>query len=152
MSSSQISSITPSASPIYAARGSAAPQALSDQPNSLVLVGAQAIYILIGEGDFAVSPFTIDADLVLGVSPFTTDADLALDPRSLLDAPLLGDAMAAKGLHQLHGRLGRNSHWRCRGNCQRIGYWRRPRKPVVPWRTVRGSVEDVRHVRWIPHA
>jgi hypothetical protein len=58
-------------------------EALGVQRNSVVLVGAQAIYIITGEGDLAVSPFTIDADLVLAVSPFTTDADLALDPRRL---------------------------------------------------------------------
>lgn len=81
-------------------------EALGDHRASLVLVGAQAIYIVLGEDTLAVSPFTIDADLVLGVSPFTTDVDVGLDPRRLVDVPLLDDAMAAKGFALVQGKVG----------------------------------------------
>jgi hypothetical protein len=47
---------------------------------SVVLVGAQAIYIHTGEADFAVSPFTYDADL-------------AINPKELADDPKLIDVM-----------------------------------------------------------
>jgi hypothetical protein len=43
---------------------------------SVILVGAQAIYIHTGEAEFAVSPFTYDADLVI-------------DPKQLADSPKL---------------------------------------------------------------
>src|SRR5437879_6000802 len=95
--------------PLYVAARRAlldALDALGVQRNSVVLVGAQAIYVITGEGDLAVSPFTVDADLVLAVSPFTTDADLALDPRRLRPEPLLDDAMAAGGFRPMEGRVG----------------------------------------------
>jgi len=41
-------------------------QALGEQRNAVVLVGAQAIYLRVGEADFEVT-----------VAPYTTDADLA---------------------------------------------------------------------------
>lgn len=50
--------------------------ALGVHRRAVVLVGAQAIYHHIGEGDLA-------------VAPYTTDGDLALDPRELDDEPLL---------------------------------------------------------------
>lgn len=45
-------------------------EALGDQRDALVLVGAQAIYLHTGEGDLA-------------VAPYTTDGDIALDPSEL---------------------------------------------------------------------
>jgi hypothetical protein len=39
--------------------------ALGEQRAAIVLVGAQAIYVRTGEGDFAVAPYTLDADLAL---------------------------------------------------------------------------------------
>ena len=39
--------------------------ALADQRDAFVLVGAQAIYLHAGEGDIAVAPYTTDADLVI---------------------------------------------------------------------------------------
>ena len=59
-------------------------EALRDQLDAVILVGAQAIYLHAGEAN-------------LTVAPFTTDADLALDPRALLSDPKLADAMAAGG-------------------------------------------------------
>jgi hypothetical protein len=56
--------------------------ALADQRDSIVVVGAQAIYLHVGEADLAVPAMTIDADL-------------ALDPSQLLDAPLITESMAA---------------------------------------------------------
>lgn len=54
--------------------------ALEPQLDSIILMGAQAIYLHAGEGDLA-------------VAPFTTDADLALDIDLLADDPRLEDAM-----------------------------------------------------------
>lgn len=59
-------------------------EALGTHRKSIVLVGAQAIYLHIGEGDLA-------------VSPYTTDADLVLDPRDLDDEPDLAGALKAAG-------------------------------------------------------
>jgi Nucleotidyltransferase len=39
--------------------------ALGEQRAAVILVGAQAIYLHTGEGDLAVAPFTLDADLAL---------------------------------------------------------------------------------------
>ncbi len=50
--------------------------ALSPHLESIVLVGAQAVYVHAGEADIA-------------VAPFTQDGDLAIDPRSLGNAPLI---------------------------------------------------------------
>ena len=44
--------------------------ALGSHRNAMVLVGAQAVYLRVGEGDLA-------------VAPFTTDGDLAIDPTLL---------------------------------------------------------------------
>ncbi len=59
-------------------------EALRSHTASCVLVGAQAVYLHTGASSIA-------------VAEFTTDADLALDPRSLANAPLLGDALRAAG-------------------------------------------------------
>lgn len=65
--------------PVYVAARKAlldALEALAEQLDAFVLVGAQAVYFHAGEGD-------------LLAAPFTSDADLALDPRALADEPLL---------------------------------------------------------------
>jgi hypothetical protein len=54
--------------------------ALGGQRRAVVLVGAQAVYVRVGEAGFA-------------VSPYTEDADLALSPELLLDEPALAEAM-----------------------------------------------------------
>lgn len=59
-------------------------EALASQRDAVVLVGAQAIYLHVGEGELAIAPFTIDADL-------------ALDPRHLMDHPLLEQLLRAEG-------------------------------------------------------
>jgi hypothetical protein len=56
---------------------------------SIILIGAQAIYLHTGEAEFAVAPFTYDADL-------------ALDPRSLAEVPNLIEAMQAAGFSPTH--------------------------------------------------
>lgn len=58
--------------------------ALGPHRRAVVLVGAQAIYLHVGEGDLA-------------VAPYTTDGDLAIDPRELEDEPTLAAAMKAAG-------------------------------------------------------
>jgi hypothetical protein len=55
-------------------------EALTEQRNALVLIGAQAIYIHTGSAPIAL-PET------------TKDSDVALDPRVLSDSPLLEEAM-----------------------------------------------------------
>lgn len=57
-------------------------EALQAHRNSIILVGAQAIYLHTGESDLA-------------VAPFTSDADLALDPMLLATEPALEQAMLA---------------------------------------------------------
>jgi hypothetical protein len=58
--------------------------ALQPHLESLVLVGAQAIYLHCGEADFA-------------VSPYTKDADLLIDPETLSNEPDICRAMEAAG-------------------------------------------------------
>lgn len=59
-------------------------EALGLHRQSVVLVGAQAVYLHTGEAHLA-------------VAPFTTDGDLLLDPRTLAKDPLLATAMQAGG-------------------------------------------------------
>jgi hypothetical protein len=56
--------------------------ALGEYRESIVLVGAQAIYLHVGEADLA-------------VAPYTTDGDLALDPATLATAPPLEGVLRA---------------------------------------------------------
>lgn len=56
--------------------------ALQEQLDSLVLVGAQAVYLRTG------SP-------IAAVAPYTTDADLAVDPRALRPSPPLPQLLRA---------------------------------------------------------
>src|SRR5262245_54515009 len=58
--------------------------ALGTHRRSVVLVGAQAIYLHAGEGGLA-------------VSPYTKDGDLAIDPRELDDEPALAATLEAAG-------------------------------------------------------
>ncbi len=50
--------------------------ALGTQSDSVVLVGAQAVYLRVGEADLA-------------VAPFAADGDIAIDPAMLADEPPL---------------------------------------------------------------
>jgi hypothetical protein len=60
--------------------------ALEEHLDSLVLVGAQAIYLHTGEVDEAIATETKDSDLVV-------------DPNGLADDPRLEDALSAAGFH-----------------------------------------------------
>lgn len=62
-------------------------EALHDQRDALVLIGAQAIYLHTGA-----------ATVALGEA--TKDSDLAVDPRALSDSPRLDDAMQRAGFHR----------------------------------------------------
>jgi hypothetical protein len=62
--------------------------ALGGHRSSVILVGAQAIYVHAGEATF-------------GMAPYTTDADLAIDPRLLEKAPPIQQAMTSAGFR--HG-------------------------------------------------
>jgi hypothetical protein len=53
---------------------------------ALVLVGAQAVYIRVGEADLA-------------VAPYTADGDLAIDPAMLTDIPPLEQALMRAGFY-----------------------------------------------------
>jgi hypothetical protein len=55
--------------------------ALGTHRDAIVLVGAQAVYLRVGEADLA-------------VAPFTTDGDLAIDPALLAEIPPLEQALA----------------------------------------------------------
>lgn len=57
-------------------------EALVSHRESIILVGAQAVYIHTGDVDMA-------------VAPHTTDADLVIDTSTLGDDPLIQDAMKA---------------------------------------------------------
>lgn len=59
---------------------------LREHRDSIIVAGAQAIYLRTGLSEY-----------MAGIAPYTTDADLALDPSSLGDRPALGDAMVAAG-------------------------------------------------------
>jgi len=61
-----------------------ATDALAEQIDALVLVGAQAIYLHAGDADLAVAEYTTDADFTIG-------------PADLADSPLLADLMTARG-------------------------------------------------------
>jgi hypothetical protein len=59
-------------------------EALVDHRNAIVLVGAQAVYLRVGEADLA-------------VAPFTTDRDLAVDPARLAESPALEQKLRSAG-------------------------------------------------------
>jgi len=59
-------------------------EALAAQRSAVILCGAQAIYLHVGEADFA-------------VSPYTSDADLMICPERLLKSPPIGAAMEGAG-------------------------------------------------------
>jgi len=65
-------------------------EALGDQRDSVIIAGAQAIYLQVGPGS-------------LPIADFTTDGDLALDPQRLADEPTLTQLMEAGGFElRLH--------------------------------------------------
>jgi hypothetical protein len=66
--------------------------ALAEHRESIILIGAQAIYVHTGDAEFAVAAYTYDADL-------------ALDPRGLLPDPRIDEAMRTAGF-ELRGNPG----------------------------------------------
>lgn len=62
-----------------------AADALADQLDAVVLVGAQAVYIHAGDADF------------VATAPYTTDADFCVAPADLSDIPLLPELLTAHG-------------------------------------------------------
>lgn len=73
--------------PLYVRARSAlldATDALAEQIDALVLVGAQAIYLHTGDADLAVAEYTTDADFTIG-------------PADLADSPLLAELLTARG-------------------------------------------------------
>ena len=61
-----------------------ATDAMAEQIDALVLVGAQAIYLHTGDADLAVAEYTTDADFTIG-------------PADLADSPLLAELLTARG-------------------------------------------------------
>lgn len=64
-----------------------AAEALTEHRESLVLIGAQAVYLRTGGLDVA-------------LAETTKDSDVALDPRVVADEPLLDDAMISAGFYR----------------------------------------------------
>lgn len=64
-----------------------AAEALAAHFDSIVLVGAQAIFLHTGVADFA-------------VAEFTTDADLGINPKTLDDEPLIAGLLLANGFRE----------------------------------------------------
>ena len=62
-----------------------AAEALAEQLDAVVLVGAQAVYLHTGDADF------------VAAAPYTTDADFCIAPAHLNDTPLLDELLAAHG-------------------------------------------------------
>jgi hypothetical protein len=60
--------------------------ALGQHHDAIVLVGAQAVYLRVGDADFA-------------VTPYTTDGDLVIDPAVLAEIPPLERALLDAGFH-----------------------------------------------------
>jgi hypothetical protein len=63
-------------------------EALAPHALALVIAGAQAVYIRVGDGDLA-------------VAPYTTDADITVDPQSLAPDPTIEAAVTAAGFAPL---------------------------------------------------
>ena len=59
-------------------------EAIGTHRDAVVLVGAQAVYLRVGEADLA-------------VAPYTTDGDLAIDPSILAEVPPLEQALQGAG-------------------------------------------------------
>ena len=59
-------------------------EALADQGESVILIGAHAVYVYTGEAD-------------VPIATRTKDSDLALDPSQLEDSPLLEEVMGKAG-------------------------------------------------------
>lgn len=84
------------ADPLYVAARAVlldALEALGEHRSALILVGAHAVYLVAGEGDLA-------------VAPYTTDSDVAIDPNLLRDEPSLRSAMERAGF-RLENEVGR---------------------------------------------
>jgi hypothetical protein len=68
-------------------------QALGSHADAIVVVGAQALYLRVGESDLA-------------VAPYTEDGDLALDPALLAEIPPVEAALEAASFVQRPGSVG----------------------------------------------
>lgn len=90
-------------------------EALEDHLDSLVLVGAQAVYLRAGES------------MAIAEPPYTTDGDLSIDPRSLADQPLLAERLRAADFHPARER-----------DESRVGTWEK----LVPAGSVPNLAED----------
>lgn len=62
-----------------------AAEALAEQLDAVVLVGAQAVYLHTGDADF------------VATAPYTTDADFCIAPDDLSDEPLLYELLQDRG-------------------------------------------------------
>lgn len=60
-------------------------EALAEQLDAVVLVGAQAVYLHTGDADF------------VAMAPYTTDADFCIAPKHLNNTPLLDELLTARG-------------------------------------------------------
>lgn len=69
-------------------------EALGEQRDALILVGAQAVYLHTGRADLA-------------VAEYTTDGDIAIDPSALRPEPRLEESLTAAGFVQDLQEVGR---------------------------------------------
>jgi hypothetical protein len=69
-------------------------EALGEQRDAVILVGAQAVYLYTGKADLA-------------VAEYTTDADIAIDPSALRSEPTLEETLTAAGFAQDLQEVGR---------------------------------------------
>lgn len=67
--------------------------ALGPHRRAIVLVGAQAVYLRVGEADLA-------------IAPFTTDGDLVIDPASLAEIPPLEQVLSQAGFFPSSDAIG----------------------------------------------
>lgn len=104
-----------------------AAEALVEHRDSLVLVGAQAVYLRTG-------------GLQVALAEATKDSDVALDPRTVADEPLLDEAMRQAGFH----RSDQPGSW-----LNREGI---PVDLMVPEALAGGGGRDARGARIPPHS
>jgi hypothetical protein len=70
-------------------------QALGPHRKAIVLVGAQAVYLRVGEADLAVAPYTTDGDLAIDPSVLGRIPPLE---RALMDAGFVPKAPGSVGI------------------------------------------------------
>lgn len=95
-------------------------EALGDQREAVIVVGAQAIYLHTGAIELAAVP------------EFTIDADLTIDPGLLQEKPEIEGAMLAAHFRRWK-RVGARSS---ASYCRRMSHGRARARPLLSWRSI----------------